>query len=322
MAAHLTGRVMYQLRSYQVDGVNWILNQYALGVGGILADEMGLGKTIQTLSFLSALKAAGLPGPHLVVTPLAVLQNWANEIKKFTPGLTVAKVQGSRGERDRILDMPAVTGGEYDVYLTTYETVLSEEAFFTESFLFHTITIDEGHRLKNEQGQLSAALARITVPFRLLLTGTPLQNNLNELWALMHYILPETLDGCKVRILRFIFGPAVRDVLKFNCRWLRAVQEQFETACNLEGGQLNRGVVTQARSLLESLMVRRVKSEVEKSLKPKLQYVLKVPLGALQRQWYRRFLQKDSETAELVSRSQLIAKMMQMQKVASACTTS
>jgi SWI/SNF-related matrix-associated actin-dependent regulator of chromatin subfamily A member 5 len=83
-----------ELRSYQVLGVNWILRQYSLGVGGILADEMGLGKTIQTLSFLSALKAAGLPGPHLVVTPLAVLQNWHNEIKKFTPGLTVAKIQG------------------------------------------------------------------------------------------------------------------------------------------------------------------------------------------------------------------------------------
>ena len=204
---------------------------------------MGLGKTIQTLSFLSALKAAGLPGPHLIVTPLAVLQNWANEIKRFTPGLTVAKLQGSRDERDRILDMADVTGGEYDVYLTTYETILSEEAFFTESFLFHTITIDEGHRLKNDSSQLSSALARITVPFRLLLTGTPLQNNLNEPWALMHYILPETLDGCK---------------------------EQFETACNLEGGQLNRNVVTQARSLLESLMVRRVKSEVETTLLPKM----------------------------------------------------
>ena len=82
------------LRSYQIEGVNWMLSQYGRGTGGILGDEMGLGKTIQTLSFLSALKAANLPGPHLVVTPLAVLQNWANEMKRFTPGLSFVKVHG------------------------------------------------------------------------------------------------------------------------------------------------------------------------------------------------------------------------------------
>ena len=249
---------------------------------------MGLGKTLQTLSFLSALKAAGMPGPHLVVTPLAVLQNWHNEIKRFTPGLSVIKVHGSRSERDRILSMPVVLAGGFDIYLTTYETVLSEEPFFTESFLFHTITIDEGHRLKNESGQLCASLARLTVPFRLLLTGTPLQNNLNELWALMHYILPDALEGCK---------------------------DTFDAACSLEEGQLDRGVVDQARALLESLMLRRIKSEVETTLLPKLHWVLKVPLTALQRQWYRRFLSKDTEAQALVTRKQLIAKIQQLQKI-------
>ena len=87
-----------QLRDYQVDGVNWILSQYNSGAGGILGDEMGLGKTIQTLSFISALKAAGQPGPHLVVTPLAVLINWTNEIKKFTPALSFCKIHGSQDE--------------------------------------------------------------------------------------------------------------------------------------------------------------------------------------------------------------------------------
>jgi SWI/SNF-related matrix-associated actin-dependent regulator of chromatin subfamily A member 5 len=277
-----------EIRPYQQEGVNWLLRQYDTGVGAILADEMGLGKTLQTLSFLSALKADGMPGPHLVVTPLAVLQNWHNEIKRFTPGLSVIKVHGSRSERDRILSMPVVLAGGFDIYLTTYETVLSEEPFFTESFLFHTITIDEGHRLKNESGQLCASLARLTVPFRLLLTGTPLQNNLNELWALMQYILPDALEGCK---------------------------DTFDAACSLEEGQLDRAVVDQARSLLESLMIRRVKSEVETSLLPKVHWVLKVPLSTLQRQWYRRFLSKDSEAQALVTRKQLIAKIQQLQKI-------
>ena len=183
------------LRAYQVDGVNWLLKQYCLGTGGILGDEMGLGKTIQTLAFLSKLKAAGLPGPHLVVTPLAVLQNWANELKRFTPQLSFVKIHGGASERDRLLSSKAVLQAEYDVYLTTYDTLRAEEAFFTEAFLFHTITIDEGHRLKNESSSLCASLARLPIPFRLLLTGTPLQNNLHELWALLSYILPNTLDS-------------------------------------------------------------------------------------------------------------------------------
>ncbi|KOO22550.1 swi snf matrix actin dependent regulator of subfamily member 5 [Chrysochromulina tobinii] len=184
-----------QLRAYQCEGVNWLLAQYAVGTGGILGDEMGLGKTIQTLAFLSRLKAAGLPGPHLVVTPLAVLQNWANELKRFTPELSFVKIYGSASERDRLLHSAAVVQAEYDVYLTTYDTLRAEEAFFTEAFLFHTITIDEGHRLKNEASSLCASLARLPIPFRLLLTGTPLQNNLHELWALLSYILPGTLSS-------------------------------------------------------------------------------------------------------------------------------
>jgi hypothetical protein len=117
------GYVNANLRPYQVAGVNWALRQFAAGTGGILADEMGLGKTIQTLAFLACLKANGHPGPHLVVTPLAVLQNWHNEIKRFTPGLSVVKIQGSVSERDRVLSMGNVLAAQFDVYLTTYETV-------------------------------------------------------------------------------------------------------------------------------------------------------------------------------------------------------
>lgn len=135
------------LRGYQVEGVNWLLRQYALGMGGLLGDEsiragprsvycpmrlvplahkstvralawtVGLGKTLQTLAFLGALKAAGLPGPHLVVTPLAVLQNWANELKRFTPSLSFVKIHGGVTERDRILGDPAVLRAEFDIYL-------------------------------------------------------------------------------------------------------------------------------------------------------------------------------------------------------------
>jgi SNF2 family DNA or RNA helicase len=299
---------------------------------------VGLGKTIQTLSFLATLKANGVPGPHLVVTPLAVLQNWVNELKRFTPGLTHCKVHGSLSERDRILSMDEVLSGDFDVYLTTYETLMGEEAFFTESFLFSTITIDEGHRLKNDAGKLNAALARIVTPFRLLLTGTPLQNNLNELWSLLQYILPEALAGCK-------------QVFEDACSHKAYSSSSSSSSTSSSGGGggavLDRQVVSAARALLESLMVRRIKSEVEGSLLPKQQFVLKVPLQALQRTWYKGFLdwkkgdeeeeEEEEEGGEeggegaaalaagvssgggaalaLLSRQQLQARIMQLQKV-------
>ena len=150
-------------------------------------------------STLLPVGARGCSGPHLVVTPLAVVQNWINELRRFTPGLTVIKVSGSLAERRRVLDDPKVASGAYDVYLTTYETVLSEEAFFTEAFLWHTVIIDEGHRLKNETSRLCGALGRVQAPFRILLTGTPLQNSMHELWALLHFLLPQvfTVAGAK-----------------------------------------------------------------------------------------------------------------------------
>lgn len=114
----------------------------------------------------------------------------------FLSQLTYLRVQGSAAERWRAISSDKAANGRVDVYLTTYETILSEEAFFTEDVLWHTLTIDEGHRLKKETSTLCQALGRVQAPFRLLLTGTPLQNNLHELFALLHFLLP------KVRITR------------------------------------------------------------------------------------------------------------------------
>lgn len=122
------------LREYQVDGVNWMAKGYDGGIGGILGDQMGLGKTLQTLTFLAYLKKVrGSVGPSLVVAPLAVYQNWANECKQWTPVLTFFKVHGSAAERAKIMQRMDVTYGEYDVYVTTYDTLKACEAFFTET---------------------------------------------------------------------------------------------------------------------------------------------------------------------------------------------
>jgi SNF2 family DNA or RNA helicase len=118
----------------------------------------------------------GLTGPHLIITPLAVLHNWASEFTKFSPHLSFRKIYGaSAKERDAVLMDEEVQSGNFDVYLTTFETVVNEEAFFTDSWPWATITIDESHRLKNQDSILRHKLNRIPCPFRLLLTGTPLQ---------------------------------------------------------------------------------------------------------------------------------------------------
>eukprot|EP00966_Prymnesium_polylepis_P070472 1637622-Prymnesium_polylepis.1 len=159
--------------------------------------------------------------------------------------------------------------------------------------LFHTITIDEGHRLKNEASSFAESLGRIAVPFRLLLTGTPLQNNLQELWALLSYILPGGV--------------------------LTKGKASFDNAFSLNAGGMDRAALTRARSLLGCLMIRRVKSEVESTLLPKIEYVLKPPLTPLQRQWYRELLGGTRGAGgggcDLLTREQLLSKMAQLQKV-------
>ena len=139
------------VRDYQLVGINTMFSWYLRGVGGILADEMGLGKTLQTISLIARLKNnLNIDGPHLIIAPLAVLQNWSIEITKFCPSLKFKKIYGVLNERKQIIEQEKVYRGYYDIYLTTYETVVVEEAFFSDSFQWCSVTIDEGQRIKNE----------------------------------------------------------------------------------------------------------------------------------------------------------------------------
>lgn len=281
--------ISVKVRDYQLAGINKMYDWYLRGVGGILADEMGLGKTIQTISFLASLKEIlNLPGPHLVITPLAVLQNWANEITRFCPTLTFIKIYGQILERGQIMNQEEVYSGSYDVYLTTYETVIAEEAFFSDSWTWVTVTIDEGHRIKNENAVLRAALNRIRCPFRLLLTGTPLQNNLHELWALLNYLIPDVFAESSV----------------------------FDEAVHIKDDLLNVSTAKQARALLEEqMMIRRVKRDVEKSLLPKLQCKIFVPMSSLQVKWYKKVIEKDYTSISMLSVKQMLHIMSQLRKV-------
>lgn len=282
-----------ELRDYQVEGIQRINSWFLRGIGGILADEMGLGKTIQTIMFLASCKhKLGISGPHLVVTPLAVLQNWSNEFTKFAPTLSVKKIHGNQKERMSILNNEDVVNGKFDIYLTTYDIICIEEAFFSDTFTFASITIDEGHRIKNENNKLRAALNRIKSPFRLLLTGTPLQNNLHELFALLNYVLPEVFKS----------------------------SQDFDEAAKINDDSLNRTFINKARELLENhMMLRRIKADVEKTLLPKIQCKISVGMTELQLKWYKNFITRNSggnrEYLRLLSQTQLTSILFQLRKV-------
>ncbi|CDJ33855.1 SNF2 family N-terminal domain containing protein, putative [Eimeria mitis] len=179
------------LKPHQEEGVDWLLRSFLTG-GAILADEMGLGKTIQTLCFLSYLSAMKVDGPHLIVVPLSTVGNWLHEIHRFTPSLTHIKICGSRNERQHAMQDRLAAKGLYDLYVTTYETVKSEEEFFVEQIPhWQCIVLDEAHRIKNASGAIRHSLDRVQGNMRLLLTGTPLQNNAQELFTLINFLMPD-----------------------------------------------------------------------------------------------------------------------------------
>ncbi|WVZ11768.1 hypothetical protein V8G54_016298 [Vigna mungo] len=182
-----------KLKPYQLKGVKWLISLWQNGLNGILADQMGLGKTIQTIGFLSHLKAKGLDGPYMIIAPLSTLSNWVNEISRFAPSLRTIIYHGDKKERDEIRRkfMPRTIGPKFPIVLTSYEVALNDAKKYLRPYSWKYLVIDEGHRLKNSQCKLVKALKYLTVENKLLLTGTPLQNNLAELWSLLNFILPD-----------------------------------------------------------------------------------------------------------------------------------
>jgi len=240
---------------------------------------MGLGKTLQTLSLFSYLTEhhPSTPGHHrpfLVVCPLSVLSSWMNECKRWTPHLRAMRFHGPVTEKQRMkklaelgeLDDDGETVHSYDVIVTTYEVFEKEVSWFRRAFVWRYVVLDEGHKIKNEQTQISQALQGLSAEYRLVLTGTPLQNNLKELWALLHFIIPE--------------------VFQMN------TQTKFMDAFNLTLGKVDKTVMDDSRKLLELIMLRRMKDSkgVNLGLPPKREVVLSLPLTPMQKFWYKRLL--------------------------------
>ncbi|KAJ6431014.1 hypothetical protein OIU84_018509 [Salix udensis] len=275
-----------KMRDYQLAGLNWLIRLYENGINGILADEMGLGKTLQTISLLGYLREfRGITGPHMVVAPKSTLGNWMNEIRRFCPVLRAVKFLGNPDDRKHIRE-ELLVAGKFDVCVTSFEMAIKEKTTLRR-FSWRYIIIDEAHRIKNENSLLSKTMRLYNTNYRLLITGTPLQNNLHELWALLNFLLPE------------IFSSA----------------ETFDEWFQISGENDQQEVVQQLHKVLRPFLLRRLKSDVEKGLPPKKETILKVGMSQMQKQYYKALLQKDLEVVNAGGeRKRLLNIAMQLRK--------
>eukprot|EP00882_Tetradesmus_deserticola_P026761 GHRQ01029552.1.p1 GENE.GHRQ01029552.1~~GHRQ01029552.1.p1 ORF type:complete len:619 (+),score=313.07 GHRQ01029552.1:120-1859(+) len=267
-----------QLRDYQLDGINWLTYAWIKARNAILADEMGLGKTVQCVSFLGLLaQTCNVRGPFLVVVPLSTVPNWIKEFRKWVPQLNAVVYVGDGRSREVIrafefggnFAMPGcnVSAGanrsrpySFEVLITTYELVL-KDAPLLGHVPWAFLMVDEAHRLKNAESALYQELARWHFKNKLLITGTPLQNSLKELWALLHFLEPSAFGSC----------------------------EQFEAAYSLQDSDQ----VSQLHAVLKPHLLRRVIKDVEKSLPPKNERILRVEMTPLQRRYYKWILSRN-----------------------------
>jgi superfamily II DNA or RNA helicase len=245
-----------QLRDYQHEGVRWMQHLRAHNAGGILADDMGLGKTLQTIAHVAAEKEAGrLDRPAMILTLTSVLGNWQRELARFAPGLRVLTIgHAPRAVRQaRCAEVP-----DYDVILTTYPLVVrDQEALAVHEY--HLLILDEAHSIKNPSAQAREAVVGLNARHRMCLSGTPIENNLTELWSLLDFLMPGMLGT----------GDQFQ-------REFRAPIEEHGDRVRLEA----------LRERVRPYILRRTKTEVAKELPPKTELVRSVELSGAQRELY------------------------------------
>lgn len=268
-----------ELKSYQQVGLNWLHLLYHHKLSCILADEMGLGKTCQVITFMAHLKAVSEEsGPHLVVVPASTLENWLREFQKFCPSLEVQAYYGSQSEREDL--RYELAESTFDVLVTTYNlaTGSAPDFKFLKSRNFDMIVYDEGHMLKNSNSERYNKLMRLKAGFRLLLTGTPLQNNLKELVSLLAFMLP----GLFVE---------KRDDL----------QGLFNKKASVDGTGdynplLSQQAINKAKTMMTPFVLRRKKAQVLKYLPGKSHEIVRCDMTPKQREIYDKYIRQGKET--------------------------
>ncbi|EGZ24329.1 hypothetical protein PHYSODRAFT_325453 [Phytophthora sojae] len=281
------------LRDYQLEGIRWLCNLFENGLNGILADEMGLGKTIQVIGLLAHLKALGVRGPHLIVAPLSTLMNWATEFRKWAPSMPVIIYHGTRAERSKMrkneLNRKKKNDADFPVIISSYEMMLQDSrAFASSGFVWKYMVIDEGHRLKNMDCLLVRELKRGRSENRLLLTGTPLQNNLTELWSLLNFILPDVFDDLELFESWFSFTP---DAIA-----TAAAANESVAAQDVLHGEKKVEVITKLHEILRPFLLRRLKVDVVEEMVSKTEIFVYCAMTLRQREYYQMI--RDGTLAE------------------------
>lgn len=265
----VTGCVM---KDYQLDGLEWLITLYENGLNGILADEMGLGKTLQCIAFLCFLIENKIEGPFLVVAPLSTLSNWYNEITKFAPALKVLMYRGSKNERLKLK-----IANNYNIVLTSYEICIRDYNKLNSTSWKYLI-VDEGHRLKNSGCLLIRFLKKLDIANRLLITGTPLQNNLDELWSLLNFILPDIFHDLELFQQWFNFDE-IMNIINEDDEENQETKKAFKM-------NIQENLIKNLHTILKPFLLRRLKKDVVTDLPPKKEYLIHIPLSDLQQKIY------------------------------------
>ncbi|KAG7318319.1 hypothetical protein KOW79_018074 [Hemibagrus wyckioides] len=256
------------LKQYQIQGLEWMVSLYNNNLNGILADEMGLGKTIQTIALITYLmEHKRLNGPYLIIVPLSTLSNWVYELDKWAPSIVKIAYKGMPSMRRSLV--PQLRSGKFNVLITTYEYIIKDKHILAK-IRWKYMIVDEGHRMKNHHCKLTQVLnTHYVAPRRLLLTGTPLQNKLPELWALLNFLLPTIFKSCST-FEQWFNAP-------FAMTGERVDLNEEETIL----------IIRRLHKVLRPFLLRRLKKEVESQLPEKVEYVIKCDMSAIQKVLYR-----------------------------------
>jgi chromodomain-helicase-DNA-binding protein 7 len=285
-----------KLREYQLEGVNWLNFSWFNQRNCLLADEMGLGKTIQSLAWVHSIWKYGIRGPFLVIAPLSTIPNWQREFELWTD-MNVIVYHGSQTSRNMIQEYEMHykdDSGEripnlfkFHVLITTYECIITD-IMDLKDISWRACVIDEAHRLKNQKCKLLEGLKLLKIEARLLLSGTPLQNNISELFSLLSFLEPAQFTN----------------IDEFN--------KDF-------GDMQNEEQVSKLQVLLKPLMLRRMKEDVEKSLKPKEETIVEVELTNIQKKYYRGILERNFTFLKSSSYSNVPNLMNTMMELRKCC---